>query len=71
MNKEQDKKEIIKKKNKLKDCKIFIENNLIYGGKERYKKWAKQIRIKGDKIKIEFRKVKNNEVWRYLEKQKK
>lgn len=64
---EEDKKEVMQNKNRLKGDRIFIENDLTYKERkiqERIYKWVKLERDKGEEVKIRIGKVRVKGVWR-------
>ncbi|KMQ86479.1 hypothetical protein RF55_14523 [Lasius niger] len=68
LDSEEVKREVMKRKNKLKDGYVFIENDLTWEERkiqEKINVWAKVQRSKGKEIKIGFGKVRINGVWKY------
>jgi len=64
----EEKREVMVNKYKLKGEEIFIENDLTWEERkvqERISKWSREMRNKGNEIKIGFGKVRVNGVWRY------
>lgn len=74
---EEDKREVMKNKNKLKEGNIFIENDLTWEERKIQKKisrWGKEEKEKGKDIKIGLGKVRINGIWKFwtdIEKEKK
>lgn len=65
---EEEKKEVMSRKNRLKGDKIFIENDLTWEERktqERINKWAKEKKSEGGDIKIGIKKVRINGVWKF------
>lgn len=65
---EEEKKDVMRRKNKLKGGQIFIENDLSWEERQtqsRINKWAKNERSKGLDIKIGIGKVRINGVWKF------
>jgi len=64
----EEKREVMVNKYKLKGEEIFIENDLTWEERkvqERISKWSREMRNKGNEVKIGFGKVRVNGVWRY------
>lgn len=68
---EEEKKEAMRRKNRLKDRKgeqIYIENDLIWEERkiqERINKWVKEKKSKGEEVKIGIGKVKIKGLWKF------
>lgn len=65
LGKEEEKKEVMKNKNKLKGGNIFIENDLTWEERklqEKISKWAKKERNKGGEVKIGLGKIRINRI---------
>ncbi|XP_020289886.1 uncharacterized protein LOC109857707, partial [Pseudomyrmex gracilis] len=75
LDSEEEKKEVMRNKNKLKGENIFIENDLTWEERkiqERISRWAKERRGKGEEIKIGLGKVRIGgtwKLWREIEKE--
>lgn len=68
LGKDEEKKEVMFKKNKLKGSKIYIENDLTWEERkiqDKIKEWARQRRMKGEQVKIGIGKVWTERGWRY------
>lgn len=68
LGKEEEKKEVMKNKNKLKGGNIFIENDLTWEERklqEKIGKWAKEERNKGREIKMGLGKIRINRIWKF------
>jgi len=64
----EEKREVMVNKYKLKGEDIFIENDLTWEERkvqERISKWFREMRNKGNEVKIGFGKVRVNGLWRY------
>jgi hypothetical protein len=64
---EETKREVMRRKNKLKGGTIFIENDLTWEERkiqERINKWAKEYKARGIQIKIGIGKMKINGFWK-------
>jgi len=65
---DEEKKEMMSKKNKLKGEQIFIENDLTLEEKKiqkRINNWVKERKNKGENIKIEIEQVRVKDIWKH------